>query len=126
MYLVQNSFLLVLVKPEIIREPEDSTVQSGETATFSCSASGDPSPAISWHREDPDDDPSGLGRRRQHQPRASVEGRSGRLRVEAATAADEGVYVCVAENEAGRAEASATLSVHGEALETYTNVFLVV
>ncbi len=102
------------MKPHFLREPEDLTVQSGETAAFSCSAAGDPDPEVSWHRQDPEDDLLGPSPVQLVQPRASVDARSGRLRVESASPSDEGVYVCRAENEAGKVEASASLSVLGE------------
>ncbi len=104
------------MKPHLVRAPDDVTVQSGDTASFACSVSGDPAPGVTWHREDPDAAVSGAAERVETVagPRATVDRRTGRLRLADARPEDEGVYVCRAENEAGRVEASATLSVHGK------------
>ena len=115
---LKRTFVRFAVKPDISREPEDLTVRAGDAASFSCSVSGDPRPEVTWRRErDPDSAPGGPG---SQLPRgAIVEDGGGRLRIPGAEVEDEGVYVCSAENEAGRAEATASLSVHGE--QEHTN-----
>lgn len=40
------------VKPYFIRAPEDVTAMSGEDIVFHCKVGGDPSPTITWKRED--------------------------------------------------------------------------
>lgn len=94
------------VKPYFIREPDDVTVISGNNAILNCEVGGDPSPTIMWHRED-GKLPAG---------RTSV--KDGELRIQEATPADEGIYVCQAESTAGSISVGASLAVHGKALLT--------
>ena len=56
-----------------------------------------------WHREDGSLPPSA----------ASAVNSRGVLSIESASPADEGIYVCEAQNEAGTISVSASLSVHG-------------
>ncbi len=91
--------------PSITVEPSDVTAESGSTVVFTCSASGEPQPDIVWHRQENHEASSLVV------PSRSVRGQ---LTVENVTPKDEGVYVCEAVNEAGRASASASLAVHGK------------
>ena len=97
------------MKPVIISEPEDVTTTSGTSATFTCKVSGDPVPKITWSREEPRITWAEIG---NGNGRSFITNNGMTLTVEGVTAADEGVYRCVAENEAGRVEASASLAVH--------------
>lgn len=100
------SFLFT-VKPVLISTPEDVTVSSGSTATFFCQVSGDPLPKVTWTKEDSREMVANSGRHVLTQNGMT-------LTLENVTPADEGLYRCVAQNEAGRVESSATLSVHCE------------
>ena len=94
---------LILVKPYFTREPDDVTVISGNNAIMTCEVGGDPEPTIMWHRED------------GKLPVGRTSVKDGELRIQEATPADEGVYVCLAENAAGSVSVGASLAVHGEA-----------
>ena len=79
-------------------------VAVGRRASFECVAEGNPSPIVSWRG------PAVV---------AGVEGASSGSTVytiPAVTAADGGVYTCVAESPTGRTEASVTLV--GESAES--------
>ena len=39
-----------LVAPKITARPSDITVQSGNTISFKCQATGDPKPTVTWKR----------------------------------------------------------------------------
>ncbi|XP_067166125.1 roundabout homolog 3 [Apteryx mantelli] len=93
--------LVVLERPVFSKRPLGRAVLAEATAEFACEARGDPLPAVHWRKDDGELPP---GRWEVREDNA--------LRISRVTAADEGTYTCVAENSAGRAEASAALSVH--------------
>ena len=45
-------FYILLVAPKITARPSDITVQSGNTISFKCEATGDPKPIVTWKRND--------------------------------------------------------------------------
>lgn len=84
--------------------PQVSVVQDGE-ATLQCDVTGKPPPRVMWER---DGQPVGP------QPGLQLKDQGRKLHVERAQAAHAGLYSCVAENVAGRAERRFALSVLGE------------
>ena len=43
--------LNILVLPIFTRRPSDQTVKEGEEATFYCTATGNPTPKLTWHKD---------------------------------------------------------------------------
>ncbi|OPJ67446.1 cell adhesion molecule-related/down-regulated by oncogenes [Patagioenas fasciata monilis] len=95
-----NYSLTVLEPPSISRGLKDETVAAGATVHFWCEANGTPTPAISWFRDAAPLPPS---------PRHLQAG--SRLRLRGVTAADAGVYQCVATNLLGSALSTGRLRV---------------
>lgn len=95
--------LSVREKPRIIEGPKDIVAQENSDVSFHCSATGDPKPTIIWKKVD-DQMPQG----RMH----ILEDKS--LKIERVRLADEGIYVCRAENTVGFQEAEAKLIVHSQ------------
>ena len=79
----------------------------GSTATFNCTASGDPSPALTWSYNDQQLSSGG---------RLLLSPGGESLRILNAQQSDEGAYVCVAENQVGSDTAQASLDVQGESI----------
>ncbi|RUS74295.1 hypothetical protein EGW08_017946, partial [Elysia chlorotica] len=84
--------------------PAELKVKAGQTVEFKCHADGDPKPSVQWRRDEKQRIP--FGRARQLD--------DGTLRIEKVQISDKGVYVCVAENIAGRVEAVGKLMVETE------------
>ena len=87
--------------PQVIISPNTQTVTENQTATFYCSASGNPKPTVSWSKVN-----SSLKERQM------ING--GRLQVIRSTFNDSGDFMCTAVNILGRAEATANLVVEGK------------
>ncbi|XP_059143343.1 roundabout homolog 1-like isoform X3 [Physella acuta] len=94
------ALLTVLEKPTFREMPDDMQANVNDTVELKCRSSGDPAPTIVWKREQG---------RIPHGRARTLE--DGTLRIEKVQVADDGVYVCVAENTAGTVEAVGRLSV---------------
>ncbi|CAG2102104.1 unnamed protein product [Medioppia subpectinata] len=92
------AILNVQVKPFFIRGPEDVTTLSSEHVEFHCKVGGDPTPTITWRRQD---GKMPIGRAQILEDKA--------LKIIHVTPADEGVYICEVENPVGTITSSATL-----------------
>ncbi|XP_078593057.1 roundabout homolog 1-like isoform X17 [Branchiostoma floridae x Branchiostoma japonicum] len=97
----EQATLSVYVKPSFSEAPEDVTAIVKEDVEFKCKVRGDPAPQVSWSREE---SALPLGRAR------ILDNKN--LKIERVTSADEGTYVCTAENLVGRVEGKATLTIH--------------
>ncbi|NWW99036.1 CDON protein, partial [Caloenas nicobarica] len=95
-----NYSLTVLEPPSISRGLRDETVVAGATVHFWCEAGGTPTPTIAWFR-----DAALLRPSLRHLPAGT------RLRLRGVTAADAGVYQCVATNTLGSAHSAGRLRV---------------
>uniref|UniRef100_A0A3B4CUJ4 Roundabout, axon guidance receptor, homolog 1 (Drosophila) n=1 Tax=Pygocentrus nattereri TaxID=42514 RepID=A0A3B4CUJ4_PYGNA len=93
--------LTVLERPSFTRRPSSVVVLADESVEFRCEARGDPFPTIRWRKEDGE-----LPKGRYE----ILEDHT--LSLRRVTPADVGSYSCLAENMVGKAEASATLTVH--------------
>ena len=80
--------------PMITEHPSDLTVVSGTTASFTCVASGQPSPTFSWHHD-------GVEVTLSEEVTVSSSGGRSTLSVEGVGEEDEGAYHCQAENDLG-------------------------
>ncbi|XP_030647958.1 roundabout homolog 1 [Chanos chanos] len=93
--------LTVLERPSFNKRPSSVVVLADESVEFRCEARGDPFPTLRWRKEDGE-----LPKGRYE----ILEDHT--LSLRRVTLADAGSYSCVAENMVGKAEASATLTVH--------------
>ncbi|XP_029027913.1 roundabout homolog 1 isoform X1 [Betta splendens] len=93
--------LTVLERPSFVRRPGSQVVLVDQSVEFRCEARGDPVPTVRWRRDDGDLPKGRYEIREDHT-----------LKIRRLTSADVGSYTCVAENMVGKAEASATLTVH--------------
>ena len=103
--------------PTITTAPEHHTVVRSENATFSCQATGIPTPTISWWKEE-----SGIlfeivqmeGTTVIEEEEDEAGSRHSTLTILSTQISDAGMYVCIAENVVGTDTATAELIVHGE------------
>ncbi|XP_036931106.1 roundabout homolog 1 isoform X6 [Acanthopagrus latus] len=93
--------LTVLERPSFVRRPGSQVVLVDQAVEFRCEARGDPVPTVRWRKDDGDLPKGRYEIREDHT-----------LKIRRLTSADVGSYTCVAENMVGKAEASATLTVH--------------
>uniref|UniRef100_A0A667WTZ1 Roundabout guidance receptor 1 n=1 Tax=Myripristis murdjan TaxID=586833 RepID=A0A667WTZ1_9TELE len=93
--------LTVLERPSFVRRPGSQVVLVDQSVEFRCEARGDPVPTVRWRKEDGELPKGRYEIREDHT-----------LKIRRLTSADVGSYTCVAENMVGKAEASATLTVH--------------
>ncbi|XP_020623012.1 roundabout homolog 3-like [Orbicella faveolata] len=77
--------------PEVIVSPTSLTVTQNQTATFYCSADGNPKPSVSWSKT------SGTGL-------VNTDGQGNKLQIKSAGYNDSGSYVCTATNVLGQAK----------------------
>ncbi|XP_041850194.1 roundabout homolog 1 isoform X3 [Melanotaenia boesemani] len=93
--------LTVLERPSFVRRPGSQVVLVEQSVEFRCEARGDPVPTVRWRKDDGDLPKGRFEIREDHT-----------LKIRRLTSADVGSYTCMAENMVGKAEASATLTVH--------------
>jgi len=86
--------------PAVVVSPATLTVNEGGTASFQCSASGNPEPAVTWNK-----------RNTQSQITQSAV-----LELKKVTGSDSGVYQCSATNILGKSQGVVQLTVNGEFL----------
>ena len=89
--------------PSLVSAPVSLTVNETETAMFVCDAKGNPAPKVTWTK----------GNSSLPVGRHQVES-SGSLVLKNVVSADEGAYVCEAENILGSVKVTARLDVQGE------------
>ncbi|XP_077578451.1 roundabout homolog 1 [Stigmatopora nigra] len=93
--------LTVLERPNFVRRPGSQVMLVDQSVEFRCEARGDPVPTVRWRKDDGDLPKGRYEIREDHT-----------LKIRRLTSADVGSYTCVAENMVGKAEASASLTVH--------------
>ncbi|XP_068600469.1 roundabout homolog 1-like [Brachionichthys hirsutus] len=97
--------LTVLERPTFVKRPSSTVVLADESVEFNCVVQGDPVPTVRWRKDDSD------------LPKGRFEIlEENTLVIRQVTSSDEGSYTCVVENMVGKSEASATLSVHVDAV----------
>jgi len=90
--------------PAVVVSPVTLTVNEGGTASFQCSASGNPEPSVKWSKLNS-----------QSQITQSAVSR-GKLELNKVTGSDSGVYHCSATNILGNSREVVRLAVNGEFL----------
>ncbi|VDK69307.1 unnamed protein product, partial [Onchocerca ochengi] len=102
------------IAPEIISEPNSVVAQETMDVEFNCEASGEPGPTISWYKN---------GETIIASEYFMIE--ATRLRVLGLVRNDQGVYQCIAENDAGSVQSNAQLIVDSseELLQLYALKF---
>ncbi|GFO22622.1 leucine-rich repeats and immunoglobulin domains protein 1, partial [Plakobranchus ocellatus] len=101
----ERAHITVYVYPVFTEEPTDVTVKAGKNAELKCAATGQPMPTISWKKDGGDNFPAARERRMQVYPDDS------HFYILSVQAADQGVYTCKAENDAGTVTSNATVTV---------------
>lgn len=89
---------------KILTKPQSVTVAEGETARFSCDIDGEPSPTVTWMHESKTIISS-------HRIQVTTSQYKSSLEISSVLSSDEGSYVVVVENSAGRQEAHFTLTI---------------
>ncbi|PFX13809.1 Fibrinogen C domain-containing protein 1 [Stylophora pistillata] len=87
--------------PIVIASPATLTVNEGESASFQCSASGNPRPAIMWSK---------LGNKSEISKSAAS---GAKLKLQNVTGNDSSLYQCTAKNILGKDQAAVKLEVNG-------------
>ena len=88
--------------PAVVVSPVTLTVNEGQSASFHCSASGNPEPTVVWSKLDNQSEIS--------QPAVS----GGKLRLKNVTGNDSGEYQCSATNILGNSRELVRLAVNGK------------
>ncbi len=97
--------ITVYVFPKFTSTPSDITVHGGEIAVLECSATGYPTPRISWSKDNGGDFPAAKERR------FHVNTETNTFSIHNVKPADMGMYTCTAGNLAGAITTNITLSV---------------
>ena len=113
------TYVCITVAPEITGAPDDVVVDELFNASFTCVASGRPSPNITWWRVESGGSVVQQVTNEENKTSITTVPMGERevtstLTILWVNASDGGMYSCVADNEAGNTSASATLTVHGE------------
>jgi len=95
--------------PTVVVSPEMLTVNEGGSASFQCSARGNPGPAVGWSKLE----------NRSEIIQSAVSG--GKLELKKVTGNDSGVYQCSATNILGHSRKVVRLTVNGKCLSQVLN-----
>ena len=90
--------------PTVVVSPLTLTVNEGGSASFQCSASGNPEPAVAWSKLDS----------QSKIAQSAVSG--GKLQLKQVTKTDSGMYQCAATNILGDSREVVRLTVNGKFL----------
>ena len=91
--------------PAVVVSPVTLTVNEGGSASFQCSASGNPKPAIVWSKVD----------NQSEITQSTVSG--GKLQLQRVTGNDSGLYQCSATNILGKSREVVRLTVNGKLMK---------
>jgi len=105
--------LLNLVEPEIVVEVENSVKNETNLAVFTCQATGEPVPNISWYFNGVMVDVSDTSKYMIMSTSINTTTTENKLTVYNITSSDVGTYTCNATNIIGSDVTSGTLTVHG-------------
>ena len=106
---------------------EDRTEIQGDSALFTCNATARPRPNITWWRADSDGSIDQVTNEInkiviESEPFGVERERMSTLMILDVQPSDAGMYLCRAENQAGRVEENATLTVHGKLSNIRLNI----
>ena len=103
------TILLFLVKPYVIKAPENVSAVAGDEIDLACVVGGRPKPELQWIRQNGDIPPN----------RAIVRENSV-LNLRNVSPDDQDTYICRADNPAGAVEVKASVQVHCESKLIFT------
>ena len=106
------------ISPEFTSPLTDTHVDDGDTVTLECHVTGQPTPDVTWHKDDK------LLPNCSDSCQSYVNGVT-KLVLEDIVASGAGVYLCTAKNQAGEATSEANVSVRGVCLLNLVDVTLV-
>ncbi|GFS88058.1 hemicentin-1 [Nephila pilipes] len=89
-----SSQLVINVPPSLIQEPDDHTLEEGNTAIFSCRATGFPVPTVTWT--------SDVGNKEMLDHERMNSYPNGTLVISDVKKSDEGMYSCSVSNNIGQ------------------------
>ena len=107
MFLVKITAVLIYTKPEppeVIVTPTWQRKKEGTPATFKCTATGIPTPELSWHSD------TGKNMTKDEVEIAAASGSSS-ITIKNISSTDNGTYTCKANNSAGTEKATGVLAV---------------
>lgn len=111
---------LVQEAPHFTQELENMEVAEGQSVHFLCISVGHPRPQITWFLD---------GEEIHVSPTYLIDNRedgTNILTIEETFPEDEGEYMCVAENELGRASTSADLYIHGKSCDLAHHLYFTI
>ena len=108
--------LLHLVTPTIIPEVMDQTQNEGETASFTCQATGGPVPTISWYFNGAPVDEANMMKYTISETSVNTTTINSRLTIMSVESSDVGTYTCNATNIVSSDINSGILTVNGESI----------
>ena len=112
MFISTCSFALVI--PAISPEVMDQTQKEGETASFTCQATGEPVPTISWYFNDAPVDETNTMKYTILMMLLNTTTISSTLTIMNIQSSDVGTYTCNATNVVSSDTSSGVLTVNGE------------
>ena len=112
MYAILSIFLLVT--PTISPQVMDQTQNEGDTASFTCQATGEPVPTISWYFSDAPVDATNTMKYTISMMSVNTTTISSTLTIMSVESSDVGTYTCNATNVVSSDTSSGVLTVNGE------------
>ena len=100
--------------PTIIAQVMDDTENEGDTASFTCQATGEPDPTISWYFNDVPVDVTNTTKYTVSVTSLNVTTSSSTLSIMSVQSSDVGTYTCNATNVVSSDTSSGVLTVNGE------------
>ncbi|KFV74991.1 Hemicentin-2, partial [Struthio camelus australis] len=97
--------------PRFSEDPEDASVEIGESVSLLCRVEGSPPPRIAWSRQD---GKPMVGQHRLFDVSSQLE--ANELFIASASLDDQAIYICEAQNEFGKIRAEVKLAVTGHAV----------
>jgi len=112
---IRNNFLY-LVTPAISPEVMDETQNEGDTASYTCQATGEPVPTISWYFNGVQVDDSDMDKYNISEMSLNTTTISNTLTVISVESSDVGTYTCNATNVVSSNTSSGVITVNSELL----------
>ena len=122
MYLCSFTAHIVLVQPEIIVELLDQLENETNPTSFTCQATGEPAPDISWYFNGVMINVADTNKYMIMSTSINTTTTENTLTVYNVTSSDVGTYVCIATNELGSDRSVGVLTVNGKKMFS-TNVW---